>query len=219
MKTIEYYTYDIASNETEFKDRISGVCKLFPSVISVLPTYAKLARSIIPDNIVLSTAIDYPFGTLDLKSRLCSTEHSIKNGAKIIELVAPSFFLCNRKYDKFREDINEHSSLCLGSGVELRYILEYRIFTSELLCKVAQILIGHSINTIYPSTGYLLDDLSDNILASALINQKVKDINIIINGNIWNNRHLETIKSNKNIFGCKTNNINSLSELVKIEKK
>jgi deoxyribose-phosphate aldolase len=218
MKTIEYYTYDIANNETEFKDRLSLVCKLFPSVISVLPTYTKLAKSIIPENIALSTVIDYPFGTLDLKSRLCSTEHAIKNGAKIIELVAPSFFLCNRKYDKFREDINEHLALCLESGAELRYILEYRVFTSELLCKVAQILVGHNISAIYPSTGYLLDDLSDNILASALINQKVKEINIIINGNIWNSRHLEIIKTNKNIFGCKTGNLNSLSELLKIEK-
>jgi deoxyribose-phosphate aldolase len=148
-------------------------------------------------------------GAYGLKINLVS-----KNGAKIIELVAPSFFLCHRKYDKFREDINSHLELCTKSNVELRYVLEYRVFTSELLCKVAQILVGHNIKIIYPSTGYLLDDLSDNILASALINQKVPDINIIVNGNIWNNRHIETLKNNKHIYGCKTANTYSLSDIL-----
>lgn len=215
MNTIEFCHYDIASNEIEFKDMITKALGLKPTVISVLPSYVKLAKPLIQTNTLLSTVIDYPFGASDLKSRLSSTEYSIKNGAQIIELVAPSFFLCHRKYDKFRDDINAHSELCVKSNVELRYILEYRIFTSELLCKAAQILVGHNIKIMYPSTGYFLDELSDNILASALINQKVPDINIIINGNIWNKRHIDTLRSNKHLYGCKTSSIYMLADILR----
>jgi len=218
MKTIEFSHYDIASNEVEFKEIISKANKLKPSVISILPSYLKLAKPLISDQISLSTVIDYPFGVSDLNTRLSATEYAISNGANMIEVVAPSFFLCHRKYDKFRTDISAHTELCAKTGVELRYILEYRIFTSELLCKVAQILVGHNIKTMYPSTGHLIDDLADNILASALINQKVPDINIIISGNIWNNRHIETLKTNSHIYGCKTSNIYSLIDLLKDPK-
>jgi deoxyribose-phosphate aldolase len=216
MNTIEFSHYDIASNEAEFKDIVGKATQLKPSVISVLPSYTKLAKNIIPESIVLSSIIDYPFGILDIKSRLASTEYAIKNGSKMIELVAPSFLLCNRKYDKFREDILSHQELCSKDNVELRYVLEYRVFTSDLLCKIAQILVGAGITVIYPSTGHLLDDISDNILASALINQKVANINIIINGNMWNNRHTQTIKANKRIFGCKTNSVYTLENLVQL---
>lgn len=214
MNTIEFCNYDIASNEIEFKEIITKAVANKPSVISVLPSYIKLSKSLVPEHIKTSCVIDYPFGSSDLKTRLSSTEYAIKNGAQVIELVAPSFFLCHRKYDKFREDIDSHIELCFKYNTELRYILEYRIFTSELLCKAAQILLAHKIKIIYPSTGYFLDELSDNMLASALINQKVADINIVINGNIWNPKHIQTLKSNKHIYGCKTNNLYSLHDIM-----
>ena len=111
---------------------------------------------------------------------------------------------CNRKYDKFREDIKNNLEICTKNNIELRYILEYRVFTYELLYKVSQILMDFGINTIYPSTGYLLDDINDNILASALINKKVP-INIICNGNIWNISQINNVSKN---FKLDYDNIN-----------
>lgn len=213
---IEYSNYDIASNESEFKDNIIAALKYKPDTISVLPSYIKLVKNIFnsDNHPQLSCVIDYPIGSSDLHTRLTSTEYAIKNGAQVIELVSPSFFLCNRKYDKFRVDIQEHSALCLKYNVELRYVLEYRIFTYDLLYKVSQILIGHNIYKIYPSTGYLLDDIADNILVASLIKKKVFNIQPIVNGNIWNNRHFALINLNKNnIYGLKINNIHSLENI------
>jgi deoxyribose-phosphate aldolase len=173
MKYIEYAHYDIASNETEAKNFITDAVNLKPNSVSVLPTYTKLAKSLLPLTIKLGTVIDYPLGIMDQKSRLLSVENSIRSGCDIIEIVSPSYFLCNRKYDKFREDITKIKELCDTEKVELRYILEYRVFTLELMYKAAQILVGHDIKTIYPSTGYLLDNLSDNILACGLISKKL----------------------------------------------
>ena len=216
MHHIEYGYYDIASNELETKQTIEKALIYNPSVISVFPYYLKGIKNHITKNSAkLSTIIDYPFGVSDLKSRQSSVELAIKNGAEIIELVTPAHFLCNRKYDKFREDINTHKSICSENNIELRYVLEYRVFTLELLYKICQILVGHKIDTIYPSSNHLLDNLADNILASVMINQKIDNIKIVVNGNAWTDAHVDTLLSNKKIYAYKTNNIYTLEKINK----
>ena len=185
----EYAHYDIASNENEVKNNIIEALKYKPYLVSVLPYYVKNIKTIIPDNIELSSPVDYPCGLLDLKSRLSAADAIIRSGASVIDVVVPSHYLSNRKYDKFREDCKNLVDLCFFSKVKIRYILEYRIYSYELLYKVCQILFDHGVSTVIPSSGFGLDDLSDNIIAAALIQKKNPNINIICNGNIWNNNH------------------------------
>lgn len=212
MKHLEYGHYDVASNETEIKDLIIASAKYQPDLISVFPHYLKIAKNHV-NNSALGCVIDYPLGLLDLKSRLLATEFAIKNGASVIELVTPNYHLCNRKYDKFREDVKSHLELCQENNVELRYIVEYRIFTLELLYKIAQILSSFGIKTMYPSTGYLLDDINDNLLACALIHKKNPDMKLIANGNIWNDKQVEIINKNVDLYGLKCHSINSLQRI------
>lgn len=205
---IEYSSYDISLSDDELRANLQQAITFHPEVISVLPPSLKLAKNILPSTIQLSSVVDYPLGVLDNKSRISTIEACIKNGAQIICVVAQPYNFCNRKYEKFRDDIRSNTELCLKYGVELRYILEYRVFTYELLYKVSQILLDLGVATIYPSTGYLLDDINDNILAAGLINKKVP-INIICNGNIWNISQINTFKKT-NLFGLMVNSINGL---------
>lgn len=213
---LEYCYYDTASKDAEIIENISKAMKLNAESISVLPPYVKLAKSNLSSfgGINVSTPIDFPLGIMDTNSRLSVAENAIKNGATIIEVVCPTQYLCNRKYDKFREDIKLLTSLGSQSGTEIRYILEYRHFTYELLYKIAQILYEFGVKTIYPSTGYFLDDISDNILASALINKKVPDINIICSANIWNDTQVKLAKNSK-VYGLKVNSLNALELMIK----
>lgn len=214
MMQIEFSCYDISSNETEIKELLSQASKFRVDVISVLPAYQKIARSIITESIIISCPIDYPIGILDLKSRAIATENAIKNGAKTIDIVGPSYYLCNRKYDKFREDIRVIKELCDQYSVELRYFLEYRVYSYDLLYKAAQILLENGVLTILPSTGYSLDEINDNILASALINKKIPDINIICNGNIWQEKHVVSAQK-AGLYGLRVNSINGLELIAK----
>jgi deoxyribose-phosphate aldolase len=212
---LEYCYYDITLKDSELIDIINKVIKFNPKTISVLPSYLKPLKSILSTtDISASAPIDFPLGTMDLKSRLSVAENCIKNGATILDIVCPTYLLCNRKYDKFREDIKEMQSLCSDSKLEIRYVLEYRQFSYELLYKVTQILYDFNITTIYPSTGYLIDDISDNITASALINKKVPNINIICNGNIWNDNQIKMAKKSK-IYGLRVNSLNALELITK----
>lgn len=211
---LEYSYYDIANNDNNTKEILIKVSQFNINSISVLSPYIKLARSIFSDIIKISTPIDYPLGILDLKTRMEAAEFAIKNGAKIIDLVCPVHYLCNRKYEKFRDDIKNHLELCNKYGVELRYILEYRLYSYDLLYKISQILVSYGINTAYPSTGYLLDDINDNILASVLINKKVAKMNIICTGNLWNNNHINLIQK-ANLYGLRVNSLNALELISK----
>lgn len=214
---IEFSYYDLASNEQETKDNIKRVSYFPIHSISVLPYYIKAAKVTAQQqnqNIKISTVIDYPMGIGDLNSRLLLSKNAIKNGADSLEIVIPIQLLCNRKYDKFRDDIKGHLELALQNNIKIRYILEYRLFTYELLYKMSQILLSEGINTIYPSTGYLLDDINDNILAAALINKKIPDINIISNGNIWNSNQINGIDK-YNLYGLKVNSINAIDLICK----
>lgn len=210
---IEYSTYDISLSDDELKTNLQQAITYSPDTISVLPTSVKIAKNILPSSILLSTVVDYPLGILDSKNRNSVTETCIKNGTNIINIVAQPHNFCNRKYDKFRDDIRANAEVCSKYGVELRYVLEYRVFTYELLYKVSQILLDLGVNTIYPSTGYLLDNINDNILAAGLINKKVS-INIICNGNLWNIDQINIVKKSS-LFGVMVNSLNALELISK----
>lgn len=208
---IIYSCYDIATNEEELKTNIAEIIKLGVKNVACFPNYIKCSKAVDP-TIKTFCAVDFPFGLQDLKSRISAVEYAIKNGADVIELVAPTFFLCNRKYDKFREDIKNIVNICLQSNVEIRYILEYRSFTYELLYKASQILLENGVKTIYPSSGILLDDINDNLIAIAMITKKVADIKILATGNVWNASQVSNIKK-ANINGIKVNSVNAINLL------
>jgi len=212
---IEYSYYDLSSNEQETKENIK-LASTFPIYsISVLPYYIKLAKNTIgSEPIKISTIIDYPLGSSDPISRITASKNAIKSGASVLEIVVPVSILCNRKYDKFREDIKNHINLAIEHNVEIKYILEYRLFTYELLYKITQILVSYGIRDVYPSSGYFLDDINDNILAAALINKKIPDVNIICNGNLWNSDQISSLKK-FNLYGIKANSINALDLIFK----
>lgn len=208
---IIYSCYDIATNEDELKNNITEVTKLGIKNVACFPSYIKCSKAVDPA-VKTFCAIDYPFGLQDLKSRAASVEYAIKCGTDVVETVAPTFFLCNRKYDKFREDIKNISTLCSQANIELRYILEYRSFTYELLYKATQILLENGIDTIYASSGILLDDINDNLIAIAMITKKVPQIKILTTGNVWNSSQVSNIKK-ANIFGAKVNSVNAVNLL------
>jgi deoxyribose-phosphate aldolase len=215
MNIIEYGYYDIASNENETKENISKSLYYNPTVISVFPYYVKAIKPLLKNQIPISTILDYPFGLSDSDSRYKLIENAIQNGTDIIEMVAPSNILCNRKYDKFRKELEAQTELCKRSSVDLRYVLEYKIFVPELLYKMASILTEFGINTIYPSANFLMDNISDNILAAMLISQKNTNMNIIVNGSAWTDDQINNILNSTKIYGYKTSNIYTLEKITK----
>lgn len=212
---IEYANYDISNNDNELKIEFDIINKLNINTVSVLPCHTKLAKNNLKPSIKIATVIDYPLGCSSISSRSSNIVSSIKEGSSIIELVIPSHSLCNRKYDKIKSDIETQYKVCSEAGVELRYILEYRIFQVDSLYRITQLLKSNNVDTILPSTGYFLDDISDNLIVCALISKKISNINIICNGKIWNEKQFGII-NNQELYGFRCYSLNSLKKIDKI---
>lgn len=213
MQYLEYGFYDIDSNEKETQENIDIAIKYMPSVISVLPQYVRQIKKIIPEYIRLSTIIDYPFGLSDTLSREHAVRTAIDDGIDNIEIICPNYFLCNRKYDRFRIEVDKIKLLCSTNKINIRYILEYKLYTLDVLQKIASILYTKNITTIYPSSSYSLDNIADNIIVAMMIIKKNPNINVIVNGQAWTDEHINLILSNPNINSYKTTNIHTLEKI------
>lgn len=208
---LEYACYDYSLNETETQTNISNANKLGITNFCIFPYSIQTARSSVenPDLISLCVPVDFPYGLSDLKSRNFSVSQLCKQKIKKIDLFVPSKILSNRKYDKFRDDIKSNLEICAENSVQLRYILEYRVFSHEILAKVCNLLVDFGIDTIIPSSGHMIDDINDNLIACSYLNTKSK-IKVICNGNIYNQKHIQNLK-NANIYGIRFHYINSIN--------
>lgn len=218
MTYIEYALYDTDINEIELKQNVELAIINGANCISVPFAYTKQCRALAKDTpVIISNPIDYPLGLLDTPTRNTAILNSINNGAQKIEIVIQNNYLNFRKYEKIRQDIKSNLEICKANNVALYYYLEYRIFTHQALVKACGILQEFGLNMIYPSTGYMLDNIDDNIIATVLLHQKT-GITAIFSGNLWNDRHVESLKKN-NIDSIRTNSINTLKLLGKEHHK
>jgi deoxyribose-phosphate aldolase len=204
---LEFCQHDYTLNEHENKEIILEAIKYKPDYISLFSYYTKNISQL--TNIPIICPIDFPIGISDSKSRLTMAEFAVKNGARVLDITYPAQLISNRKYDKFREDIRNFNSLGIESNVDIRYILEYRKYSYELLYKLTQILLDFGISTVLLSTGYFLDDINDNIIAASMILKKNPNINIILTGNIWTKEHVDNIIK-CGMSGIRINTINGL---------
>lgn len=191
---IEYACYDRSLTEEEVQNNISEAIKLGVKTVATYQASIAYVKNIIAENNAkLYCPVDFPYGVCDTKSRNFMVEQLCKLGVSGIDLVVQSKYVCNRKYDKIREDIRNNLELTQKNNIDLRYILEYRVFNHETLAKICQIMKSMGINNILPSTGQMIDDINDNIIAAKYLQSK-SDINVIVNGNIWNEKHLNNIR-------------------------
>ena len=189
---IDFAVTNTDINETEAKALINEI-QAYPINSITLPYYLiKSVKNLIPiEKISVSCLVDYPLGISDFKTRRCAIEQAFKAG-----------------------DVKGTIDLCTEAGITPRYILEYRIFDHHCLKKICEIFESFNIKYVYPSTGYFLDNLADNILASIFLHENSKDLNVICTGNIWTDKHFETmIKSG--LFGFRTTSVHSLRNFIK----
>lgn len=210
---IDFALIDTDLADAEAKKLAEEVIKYSINSITAPYYLIKSIRGLIPENILLSCLVDYPLGISDIKTRRFSIEQASKIGATSVDIAMPQNLAANRKYDKIREDIKSTKEFCDSNNIQIRYILEYRTFDHHCLKKICEIFENYQIQYVFPSTGFFLDNLADNILASIFLYQNSKDLNVISTGNIWMDKHFETlIKSG--LFGFRTTSVHSLKNFM-----
>lgn len=202
---------DLTDNELSvlIKDHINKIPEI--STVIVPQYFVKLCRGLLDQHKKVSVLVDYPLGISDIKSRSLASSCAIKNGADYVDIMLPSSYLTNRKYDKIREDIKTQKENINPSRI--RYILEYRTFDHNYLKKMCEILIGAEINTIAPSSGYRIDNLADFIIASEFLKSHFSQLNMILSSNFWNNHQFEMILAQK-FYAARSSSIDILKDLI-----
>lgn len=213
---IDFAINNTDTNEAETKLIISSLVKYPINSITVPYYLVRPVKQILAQSnkkILVSCLIDYPLGISDLKTRYFAVEQAQKSGVDAVDIAMPQNLATNRKYDKIREDIKTLTEFSKEHNIQIRYILEYRFFDHHCLKKICEIFDDFGIKYVYPSTGYFLDNLADNILASIFLYQNSKDLNVICTGNMWNDKHFETIIKS-GLFGFRTNSVSSLQNFL-----
>ncbi len=212
MKYIEYQAYDLDDTEAEVKAKIEKALTYRIQTICVPYAYTKIAKNLAKNTTtIVANAIDYPLGISDTASRNSMVLNSIENGAQQINLVMQNNNLANKKYDKIKQDVQTNLEICAAKSVELNYYLEYRIFTHQSLIKICSILLESNIKKVYVSTGYLLDNPEDNLIATMLLKEK-SNIDVVFSGNIWTKKHINNLHKNS-ISSVRTSTILGLDLL------
>lgn len=209
MTYIEYALYDLDYTEEEIKSSIESAISLGVQCISVPFALTKFCKTLTKNtSTIVSNPIDYPMGLLDTKTRNSAIINAIENGAEKVEIVIQNNYLNYKKYDKIRSDIASNAAICKEHNIPIYYFLEYRVFTHHSLIKACNLLLEAPISNVYVSSGYLLDNMEDNIVATILLEQKT-NIKTIFTGNIWHKKHVEILDKNKINF-LRFNTIHSI---------
>jgi len=113
-----------------------------------------------------SVAIDFPYGINGTSIRVHETIIAIRQGASYIDLVLNNSFIKEENWRKIREDLKACQAVCNEHGIELRVIIEYRLFPVKTVLLMCDLLYNSGVYNIINSTGFVADDLSDNAIIS-----------------------------------------------------
>lgn len=213
MIYIEYAVYDFDNTEDEIKTKIESAIRLGVHCISVPFALTKFVKNLTKNtSTIVSNSIDYPLGILDTKSRNNAIINAIDNGAEKIEIMIQNNYLSDKKYDKLRQDIKTNYEICKDRNIPIYYYLEYRVFTHHSLIKACNLLLEMPIDTVYVSSGHLLDGVEDNMIATVLLQQKT-NIKSIFSTDIWTKEQAQLLLKN-NVDKFRFKSINSLYTLL-----
>lgn len=212
---IDYQIIDIDITDAEVKEIVKEIISFNKVSTITVPYYLIKVVRIATEGkeLPISCAIDYPLGISDSKTRLTAIEQAAKIGANFVDIVMPQNLASNRKYDKIREDLKLTTELCKKHNVEPRYLLEYRVFDHHCLKKICEILDDFNIKQIFPSTGYFIDNLADNIIAASFLHQNSKNLEIFCSGNIWSEKHFDLL-NRASVFGIRISSIHTLKNFL-----
>ena len=119
-----------------------------------------------------SAAIDFPYGLSGTQIRLHEIILAIRQGASFIDLVINNSYIKEENWRKIREDLKACLSICKEKNVELRALIEYRLFPLKTVLMMCDLFNMNGVYHVVNSTGFIADDISDNAITSHQMQEK-----------------------------------------------
>jgi deoxyribose-phosphate aldolase len=119
-----------------------------------------------------SAAIDFPYGLSSTQIRIHEIILAIRQGASFIDLVINNSYIKEENWRKIREDLKACLSLCKEKNIELRALIEYRLFPLKTVLMMCDLFSMNGVHHVVNSTGFIADDISDNAIISHQMQEK-----------------------------------------------
>ena len=113
-----------------------------------------------------SAAIDFPYGLSNTQVRVHEIILAIRQGASFIDLVINSSYIKEENWRKIKSDLKACLAVCNQNNIELRAIIEYRLFPVKTVLLMCELLSINGVFNVINSTGFVADDLSENAIIS-----------------------------------------------------
>jgi deoxyribose-phosphate aldolase len=198
----EINLYDLTKSEKSiieeaFKAIDQGIDCIFTSSL-----YAGKLRALLPDFINIACPIDYPngLGNTSVRQHECVT--AINRGVKHIDLVVNPIYITNNEKNKLTDDIRACKAICTSKNVDLRAILDYRMYPDGLVFTMCNLLQNLDIKFVSPSSGQFIEDYLDNIIMCELIQNKNTRLQTIFSAPFCSAEELDKLHKS-NIYGIR----------------
>ena len=119
-----------------------------------------------------SAAVDFPYGLSSTQIRIHEIILAIRQGASFIDLVINNSYIKEENWRKIREDLKACLSICKEKNVELRVLIEYRLFPLKTVFMMCDLFNMNGVHHVVNSTGFIADDISDNAIVSHQMQEK-----------------------------------------------
>ena len=119
-----------------------------------------------------SAAIDFPYGLSSTQIRIHEIILSIRQGASYVDLVLNSSHIKESNWPAIRKDLKSCLAICNEHDIELRAIIEYRLFPVKTVLLMCDLFYQAGVNNIINATGFIADDISDNAIISYEMHEK-----------------------------------------------
>lgn len=144
----------------------------------------------------IAIAIDFPYGIEMSDMRQAFALKAIHHGARILDIPVNNHLAVNDNWKAFKEDANVLICICKDKDVEPRFILDYRLFDTEIVVQICKTLGGLGAMTVITTSGVGADEPYDNIIMAQAIKAKT-DLSVIVCSSMLREKHLELLKSSQ----------------------
>jgi deoxyribose-phosphate aldolase len=198
--------------QTRLQDQVSEAVKLTKlDAVTTHPNALKCLKDILPPSVALGCVIDFPFGVLSPEVRKLAVASAIKDGAKIIDLVAPYSLIQPGLIDEFRGDIESIVGMCFDNSVEPRLMIDYRLHFKSITIATCNTAKQCGFTFISPSTGTYSDDIFDNLIIAKQIEKEAK-LKCILSGHILKSAHWAVVEAS-GVYGARFYSLNMMKHV------
>jgi deoxyribose-phosphate aldolase len=144
------------------------------NIISVPLSFINYVKTYIESTpeVKIAVNVDFPYGLEITEVRQINILHAVRKGADIIDIPLNSNLVVNDNWKALRADSESCFNICKEKNVQIRFVLDYRLFDDEITVHICKTLSAIGVDTVITTNGIGPDDAANNLIIAQQIKAK-----------------------------------------------